>query len=207
MFKPATICLRKINDSPVDRHEIRSTKSGRSFGQISGRINMKRFLMMAIATLVAGVANGSPAIAQSQLLPTPIVEEVMVKTSLLTLNDANLTGNYTVMYAKMATPFRDKFSADTLKQAFTAFAGQHIDIIAAKPIVRSSEASINKSGALMLRGYFDTAPSRLNYELDFAVSEGVWKLINLDVKVREQSTAGAIDLLIHATTDFSAAGK
>jgi opacity protein-like surface antigen len=170
---------------------------------------MKRLLTIAIVTLAAGMAAPATAVAQSLPLPTPVVEEVMVKTSLLTLNDANLTGNYAVMYAKMAKPFRDKFTADTLKQAFKAFAGKHVDIIAAKPIVPTSAAKFGSNGWLMLRGYFDTAPSRLNYELDFAVSEGEWKLIAIDVKVRDQSTsdAGGLGLLTHATTDFSAAGK
>lgn len=170
---------------------------------------MKRLLTIASVALAAGLAAPGPAAAQSLPLPTPVVEEVMVKTSLLTFNDANLTGNYTVMYARMAKPFRDRFTADTLKQAFKAFAGKHIDIIAAKPIVPTSEAKFASNGSLMLRGYFDTTPSRLSYELDFAVSEGEWKLVAIDVKVREQSTsdAGGIGLLTHATTDFSAAGK
>ncbi|QWG18384.1 hypothetical protein KMZ68_00295 [Bradyrhizobium sediminis] len=170
---------------------------------------MKRLLTIAIVAFAAGMAAPGAAVAQSLPLPTPLVEEVMVKTSLLTFNDANLTGNYAVMYAKMAKPFRDKFTADTLKQAFKVFAGKHIDIIAAKPIVPTSAAKFGGNGWLMLRGYFDTSPSRLNYELDFAVSEGEWKLIAIDVKVREQSTsdAGGIGLLTHAASDFSAAGK
>lgn len=131
----------------------------------------------------------------------------MVKTSLLTLNDANLTGNYAVMYAKMGRPFRDRFSEETLKQAFKTFAGHHIDVIAAMPIVVTSPARISSNGGLMLRGYFDTKPSRLNYQLDFAVSEGEWKLVAIDVKVRAQSTSEAkpIDLMIHAAADLSGA--
>lgn len=168
---------------------------------------MKRLLTIAIVTLAAAMAAPGMAMAQSPPLPTPVVEEVMVKTSLLTFNDANLTGNYTVMYAKMAKLFRDRFTADTLKQAFKVFAGKHIDIIAAKPIVPSSEAKFASNGSLMLRGYFDTTPSRLNYELDFAVSEGEWKLIAIDVKVRDQSTSDAGEVGLHAATDFSAVGK
>jgi hypothetical protein len=37
------------------------------------------------------------AVAQSPPLPTPFVEGVMVKTSLLTFGGASLTGNYAVM--------------------------------------------------------------------------------------------------------------
>ena len=170
---------------------------------------MKRLLRIASAALAIGMAIPCAAVAQSPPLPTPFVEEVMVKTSLLTFNDANLTGNYAVMYAKMAKPFRDRFTADTLKQAFKVFAGKHVDTIAAKPIIPTSPAKFASNGSLMLRGYFDTTPSRLSYELDFAVSEGELKLVAIDVKVRDPSTsdAGGADLLTHAASDFSAAGK
>jgi hypothetical protein len=169
---------------------------------------MNRVMVGIIAVVVAGIA-ASGAIAQSQNLPTPLVEEVMVKTTLLTLNDANLTGNYDVMQAKMARPFREKFGADTLKQAFRTFSGKHIDIIAATPLVTTREARIDSNGVLMLRGYFDTTPSSLSYALDYAISEGEWKLIAIDVKVKGSSTnyAGAAGLLAHATADFPTAVK
>lgn len=167
---------------------------------------MKSLLAMAKLLIAAAFACGSSTVS-AQLLPIGTVEEVMVKTSLLTLNDANLTGNYDVLHAKMAKVFRDKFGAEVLKQGFKSFAGHHIDAIAAKPIVPTSQPMINRSGALMLRGYFDTTPSRLTYELDFAVSEGEWKLINVDVKVEGGSTDAAAGLFTHAAGDFSAAGS
>lgn len=155
----------------------------------------------AVATMMA-----CAAVAQSPALPTPKVEEVMVKTSLLTLNDANLTGNYDVLFAKMARPFRERYSPDTLKQAFRGFAGHHIDAIAGMPIASTSEPRIDEHGALLLRGYFDTTPSRLTYELDFGVSEGQWKLIAIDVKVRSTATsASATDLVAHTAADIRGA--
>lgn len=169
---------------------------------------MKRFsVLIATAAVAAAMTFApfaqSPALAQSPVPPTPKVEEVMVKTSLLTLNDANLTGNYNVLYAKMARPFRERFSSDTLKQAFKSFAGHHIDALAGMPIVSISEPRIDTNGILLLRGYFDTTPSRLSYELDFAVSEGEWKLIAIDVKVRSTATsASATDLVARAAADM-----
>ena len=160
-------------------------------------------LISASAIVVATVAA---AWAQSPELPSPKVEEVMVKTSLLTLNDANLTGNYDVLYAKMAKPFRERFSADTLKQAFKSFAGHHIDVIAGMANVATDDPEIDGKGALHLRGYFETAPSRLSYELDYAASEGEWKLIAIDVKVRAiASNASATDLVAHAAADLGGA--
>ena len=68
---------------------------------------------------------------------------------------------------------------------FKTFADQKADfgLIAAKPPVPSSAAVIDKRGALILRGYFDTQPSRVIYELDFLPSEGEWKPIKLNVHI------------------------
>ena len=152
---------------------------------------MKRLSMIAIMTLAAGMAGiaGMSLIAGSALaqeVPNATMQEILVKTSLLTFNDANVTGNYTVLHAKLSNPFRDQITPEKLKQSFKSFADQHVDfdLIAAKPIVPTSEAKINSSGVLMLRGYFDTTPSRVTYELDFLRSEGEWKLISINVKVR-----------------------
>ena len=49
-------------------------------------------------------------------MPSAVLQEILIKTSMLPLNDANLTGNYTVLHAKLAKPFRDQFSPDRLKQ-------------------------------------------------------------------------------------------
>lgn len=166
---------------------------------------MKRVAILIPASAV-GTMMAFAAWAQSPALPDPKVEEVMVKTSLLTLNDANLTGNYDVLYAKMARPFRERFSADTLKQAFNSFAGHHIDAIAGMAIVAIDDPVIDGNGALHLRGFFDTTPSRLSYELDYAVSEGEWKLIAIDVNVRAiASNASATDLVAHAAADLGGA--
>lgn len=173
-----------------------------------GRVLIMNSRMTLAAALALGTAVCGHALAQTSMLPTPEIEEVMVKTTLLTLNDANLTGNYDVLFAKMAKPFSDRFTADTLKQAFKSFAGHHIDAIAAMPIVVSSKPEIGSRGELMLSGYFDTTPSRLTYQLDFAVSEGEWKPVTIDVKVKGPSTsdAGAIDLLARAAADFTPPG-
>ena len=126
-----------------------------------------------------------PAQAEN-VLPSAQFQEVLIKSTLLTFNDANLTGNYAVLHAKLAKPFRDKFSPDKLKQAFKSFAEQKAELrgIVLKPPVATTASKIDERGALVVRGYFDTAPSRVFYEFDFLPSEGEWKPINLDVKVK-----------------------
>ena len=138
-----------------------------------------------IAALIGTVLLTLPARAETKL-PSPLLQETLIKTALLTLNDANITGNYAVLHAKLAKPFREQYSPDRLKQVFKAFADQRADwgVISAKPPVPTAEAAIDKRGVLQLRGYFDTSPSRITYEIDFAPSEGEWKPLMLHVKAR-----------------------
>ena len=142
---------------------------------------MRSYLCWAI---MGALLLAAPARAENTV-PSAALQEILIKTNLLTLNDANLTGNYTVLHAKLAKVFRDQITPDGLKKGFKPFADQKVDfgLISAKPPA-SVEAKIDNRGALLLRGYFDTAPSRVTYELDFLPSEGLWKPIMLNVRVK-----------------------
>jgi hypothetical protein len=143
-----------------------------------------------LGAIIGALLLVMPAQAENTV-PSPLLQEILIKTALLTLNDANLTGNYTVLHAKLAKPFRDQFSPDKLKQGFKTFADQKADwgLIATKPPIATSESTIDKRGALILRGYFDTKPMRMNYELDFLPSEGEWKPLKLIINMK-QATEG-----------------
>lgn len=144
-----------------------------------------RLRSLSLFAFAALVALAAPARAENTV-PNAQLQEILIKTSLLTLNDANITGDYSVLHAKLAKPFRDQFSPDKLKQAFKTFADQKLDygLIAAKQPIATAEAVIDKRGALQLRGYFDTRPSRLVYDIDFVPSEGEWKPIKLNIDLK-----------------------
>jgi hypothetical protein len=139
---------------------------------------------IVLATLVGMMLAASPAFAQKP--PDAFTQEVLIKASLLTFNDANVTGNYSVMHAKLSKPFRDKFPPDRLKEVFKVFHEKRIDfdLIAAKQPIASKPATVSDNGVLMLHGHFDTTPSRVNYELDFIMSDGEWKLIRINVELK-----------------------
>jgi hypothetical protein len=138
------------------------------------------------AAVIGAFLCAVPALAENTV-PSDLVQEKLIKTYLLTFNDANLTGNYTVLHAKLAKPFRDQFNPDKLKQAFKSFADQKVDlgVIVAKQPIATTPSTIDSRGALLVRGYFDTAPSRLIYELDFVPSEEEWKPISIHVTVKK----------------------
>ncbi len=137
------------------------------------------------AAFIGALVFGAPAHADNTV-PTPVVQEILIKTTLLTFNDANLTSNYDVLHAKLSKAWREKITPERLKAAFKGFADQKINfgLIAAMPPVKTSEAKIDERGALQLHGYFATKPSRVSYELYFLPSGGEWKPALIDVRVR-----------------------
>ncbi len=134
---------------------------------------------------------GLPASAADRI-PSPTAQEILIKTSLLTLNDAIVSGDYTVLHTKLAKPFREQFDPDRLKQTFKSFADQKIDmaaISAARPVA-TDDARIDDRGVLLLRGRFDVDRSRLAYALDFLPSEGELKPIGPHVSVKPVNATG-----------------
>ena len=143
-----------------------------------------RLLVMSVV-VVASALIVAPAQAELKV-PIQIRQEALIKATLLTFNDANVTGNYAILHAKTSKPFRDQFTPARLKEAFKEFAEKQIDfdIIAAKTPLLSQEPKIDDDGRLILVGYFDTAPSRVYYELHYIVSENEWKPIKITVDVK-----------------------
>ena len=139
-------------------------------------------LRIAAATLTL---FGAPAFAQ-QKVPDATIQEILIKTSLLTFNDANITGNYEVLHARLAKPFADKFATDKLAEAFKPFHEKHVflDLIAAKTPV-TDEATVDNNGRLTLKGYFDTSPSRVYYDLAYILSGDEWQLMQITVNLKK----------------------
>jgi hypothetical protein len=73
-----------------------------------------------------------------------------------------------------------------LKEVFKVFADKHIDfdIIAAKKPISTQDAAVSDRGELEMKGYFDTTPSHVYYDLKFILSEGEWKPIRINVDVK-----------------------
>jgi hypothetical protein len=143
--------------------------------------------MSVIARIVAALVlllAVSAAEAQNKV-PSDRALEALVKASLLTFNDANVTGNYTVLHAKLSKPFRQQFPPDKLKETFKEFSKKNVDfdIIAAMPPSYDPKPVVDDEGKLLVKGSFPTEPSRLAFELDFIPSDGEWKLIRLNVKL------------------------
>jgi hypothetical protein len=140
--------------------------------------------------MIGSVLVSVPALAQK--VPEKILQEALIKATLLTFNDANVTGIYTVLHAKLSKPFRDQFPPERLKQVFKAFHDKQIDfdIIAAKPPIMTEPPRVDDDGKLTLYGYFDASTTtRVHFQLEYILSDGEWKptKINVELKAPDKS--------------------
>ena len=137
--------------------------------------------MLAVMALML---MGSLAQAQNKV-PSERALEALVKTTLLTFNDANVTGNYEVFHAKLSKPFREQFPVERLARRFQEFNKKNIDfdVIAALKPSYDPAPKIDDEGRLLVKGHFPTEPLRVNFDLAFIPSDGEWKLISINVKI------------------------
>lgn len=116
-------------------------------------------------------------------IPDGPVLSVLIRRTLLTLNDANLTGNYTVLRDLAAPGFQSANDAARLAVIFTNLRERKIDlspIIYFDPkLVRAPQ--IDANGMLRVSGFIPTEPEQVNFDLLFQLVDGRWRLFGLAV--------------------------
>ncbi len=126
-----------------------------------------------------------PANAQIQM-PPPEALIIMIRSSLVALSQANVTNNYQVLSALGSDSFRSVNSPARLSELFASFRMNKIDLA---PVVfvtpQLSQQPKIEAGKLRLIGFFPTQPMRVDYDLQFEPSGGVWKLYGISVNLNQ----------------------
>jgi hypothetical protein len=115
---------------------------------------------------------------------------LLTRTTLLTLNDAMQTGNYTVLRDVAAPGFREANSAGRLSAIFSSLAEKGVDLTAVAILTpQLSEPPVldEKAGMVRIKGQFPGQPVRLDFEVIYQAVAGRWRLFGLSV----QPTASA----------------
>ncbi len=138
----------------------------------------------SVGVLVLLLWGTAPAVAQNHV-PAPRPLEALVKGTLMSLNDANLTGDYRVFHARLSPTFRRQYTAEQLKASFKEFYEKNvdIDIVTAMAPIYDQPPYIDGDGRLVIRGHFPTEPTRVLFEMDFLPADDDWKLLKIRVTV------------------------
>jgi hypothetical protein len=140
-----------------------------------------RLILALLALLLA-----TDAFAQNKV-PNERTLETLVKSSLVSFNDAVSTGNFEVLHARLAKPLRDKFTPEQLAKIFKEFADKDAElyVITTYKPVYDPPPSIDEKGILLVKGFFPTEPSRVVFDFKFIPSDGEWRLVAINVIMKK----------------------
>jgi hypothetical protein len=165
------------------------------------------FLVLLGASSAAS-AEDQPATPQSAGPPQVVMPDaekivLLLRSSLLTLNDALQTGNFTVLRDMGAPGFRDANTAARLSQSFSDLASKNVDLSAVSviaPQLAEPPALDQAKGMLRLKGYFPGQSAQINFEMIYQAVDGRWRLFGLSVQPGPPTPAPAAKAADPATT-------
>lgn len=120
---------------------------------------------------------------QALAVPRPEVLLMLMRTTLIALNQANFTGNYTVLHGLGTPALQAKNSSAQLGIAFTSLRNEGLDlspVLVLSPELTESP-TISPEGVLRLAGFFPTKPQRTSFVMVFQPVAGKWLLDGLSV--------------------------
>jgi hypothetical protein len=109
---------------------------------------------------------------------------ILIRTSLIALNQADLTGNYSVLRDIAAPGFQQASDPAKLAQVFADLRNRKIDLspIAVVPPTLTQPAAVTGQGLLRITGFFPTKPEQVNFDLLFQHIGVQWRLFGISVK-------------------------
>jgi hypothetical protein len=118
--------------------------------------------------------------------PPPVGPEqalYLVRSTLMTLNDANRTGNYTVLRDIASPDFAARNTAADLATIFNNLRRRNLDLFAVALLDPKfdSAPALDANGRLRIVGAFQTRPLEIRFDLSFALAQGQWKLFAISV--------------------------
>jgi hypothetical protein len=137
--------------------------------------------------------NAPPNIAEKPAIPNDERLLMLINSTLIALNQANATGNYSVFRELGAPGFQVANTTGQLANTFAELRNRNFDlspILTLQPkLVRKPE--IGAAGMLRITGFFPTAPEQLNFDLIYQSVKGQWRLFGIAADTKPISAATA----------------
>lgn len=107
----------------------------------------------------------------------------LIRSTLLTLNDANRSGNYSVLRDLAAPDFQARNTAADLALGFSDLRRRNFDLfsVALAAPQLSTPPHLDPNKMLRLTGFFPTRPLQINFDLTFQNVSGHWRPYGISV--------------------------
>ena len=115
---------------------------------------------------------------------------ILVRSTLLALDQANKTGNYTVLRDLGAPGFQANTAA-RLAEIFAKQRSDNLDLsgVAVIDPQLTLLPQIEANGMMRMAGFFPSVPTQVNFELTFAPVNGQWRLFGISVSIGQSGPA------------------
>ena len=153
-------------------------------------------IVLLLLMTAEGVAETPPAVEKADALaldagaagsavPDDYKLNILIRTTIIALNQANAAGNYSVLRDLAAPGFQAANTQARLAEIFAALRARKLDlspILFFDPKLVQAPA-IQPDGRLRVTGFFDTRPERVIFDLIFEQVTGDWRLFGLAIDV------------------------
>jgi hypothetical protein len=151
------------------------------------------FRTAIVALLVGAAAVAQPAGSQTGQ-PIQIDRNgalILIRSTLIALDHADRTGNYTVLRDLGAPGFQTANTAARLSEIFANLRAQNADlsgVAVIEPQLTVLPTTV-QGGLMRMAGVFPSVPLQVNFEMLFAPVEGRWRLFGIAVNVGQSGPA------------------
>lgn len=130
--------------------------------------------------------------APGQLRPAQIDRNgvlILIRSTLLAVHQANITGNYTVLRDLGAPSFAAANSAARLGEIFAGLRNQNLDLsgVAVLEPQLTVLPELNANGLMHMAGFFPSVPLQVNFDLIFAPANGRWQPLGISINVGQSA--------------------
>jgi hypothetical protein len=147
-----------------------------------------------LTAVMAAIASVSHAETPAQAPKSAQIDRngvmILIRSSLLALDQANKTGNYTVLRDLGAPGFQSNTAAH-LGEIFAKLRNDNLDLsgVAVIDPQLSLLPQIEANGLMHMAGFFPSVPTQVNFDLAFAPLNGQWRLFGISVSIGQTAPA------------------
>lgn len=155
----------------------------------------KRVRAVSLATMFAASIAFSANAQSAQPEPNGVQLLMMIKTTLIAYNQANMTGNYSVLRDLAAPSFQQVNSVARLSEIFREERSKNLDL---SPVVLLRPellrpVVVDERGLLNVEGIVPSKPQMVHFKLVFQSVAQRWRLVALGVTTVSAAPVAATD--------------
>ncbi len=147
------------------------------------KVGSSAALAVVLVALLAGGAAGQAGPA----VPDPDGIAILIQKTVIALDHANRTGNYTVLRDLGSPGLRRANTAARLAQIFGKLRKRDLDFgpILLCPPRLTRPAEIDNRGMLRLTGFFPTQPEKVSFDLSYRLIQDRWLVFGISINTSQ----------------------